>query len=165
MFNIDIIKWMILMLMAASFRNGLNTESIPYDMQKQYIEEYVFEIIEEGGYDLNPAFVLAIIETESTYKWQARNGEHYGLMQINPKWQQERMAELGVKDVTSNPYDNLRVGIDYIYDILTDYPNPYDALNIYNSGSTDGWAHEYSIAVMDRKYRIEHELWDKYDAW
>lgn len=161
----DAIKFAVIMLMTASFRNGLNTELIPFETQKEYIQDYVFEIIEEGDYDIHPALILAIIETESTYKWQAQNGEHYGLMQINPKWQKDRMEKLGIEDLTANPYDNLRVGIDYICDIHEDYDNLYDVLNIYNSGSTDGYAHEYSIQVMDRYYELQHEMWDTMEGW
>lgn len=161
----DIIKYVIIMLLAASFRNGMNTDMIPYKQQIDYIYDYVFEIIEEGDYDIHPAFILAVIETESTYKWQAKNGDHYGLMQINPKWHHDRMKKLGVSDLQANPYDNIRVGVDYISDLFEQYDNPYDVLNVYNSGSTDGYAHEYSITVMERFHRIEHELWDSMEGW
>jgi len=161
----DIIKYIIIMLMAASFRNGLNTDLIPYEQQISYINEYVFEIIEEGNYDVHPAFILAVIETESTYKWQVQNGEHYGLMQINPKWQKERMKKLGIEEINANPYDNIRVGIDYISELFEIYDNPYDVLNVYNSGSTDGYTHSYSIDVMEKFYRIEHDMWDNMEGW
>ena len=161
----DIIKFLIVAFMAASFRVGVNTDLIPFEQQQEYIEQYVFEIIEEGNYDVNPAYILAIIYKESRGVWTAKNGDHYGLMQINPKWQQERMERLNVTDLAANPYDNLKVGIDFFDQLLKDYPNPYDALNVYNSGSTDGLAHAYSLTVMDKKYEIEHELWDKYEGW
>lgn len=154
------------MAIAVCFKNGVNTDAIPYETQKELIEEYVLEILEDGEYDVSPALVLAIVETESIYYWEAQNGEHYGLMQINPKWQQERMAELGIEDLAANPYDNLRVGIDYIQDLLYEYKNEYIALNVYNSGGTN---HDipsgYALTVMEKKYRIEHELWDKYEGW
>ena len=162
----DMIQWFIIMGMAALFRAGVRTDVIPYEVQKDYIEQYVFEIIEDGEYDVNPALILAVVETESTYYWQAQNGEHYGLMQINPKWQQARMEELGVEDLSDNPYDNLRVGIDFIQDLLLEYKNEYIALNVYNSGGTN---HDipsgYAITVMEKKVNIEHELWDKYEGW
>ena len=161
----DIIKWFIIMGMAACFRAGVHTDVIPYEIQKEYIEEYVFEILEEGDYDVDPALILAIVETESTYYWDAQNGEHYGLMQINPKWQKASMEELGVEDLAANPYDNLRVGIDYISDLLHDYPDPYDALTVYNAGHTYGYASQYSIGVMKKKMTIEEYLWDKYEGW
>ena len=40
----DIIKWMLVMAMAVCFKNGVNTDAIPYDTQKELIEEYVLEI-------------------------------------------------------------------------------------------------------------------------
>lgn len=166
MVNMNPITWMIIMAMAACFRAGVNTDVIPYETQKDYIYNYVFEIIEEGEYDVHPALILAIVETESTYYWQAKNGEHYGLMQINPKWQKDRMERLEIEDLSANPYDNLRVGIDYIQELLHTYKNEYTALNVYNSGSThDGYATSYSITVMDKKLRIEHEMWDKMEGW
>lgn len=162
----DIINFCIAMLMAAAFRNGVNTEVIPYELQKEYIEQYVFEIIEEGDYDVHPALILAIVETESSYKWQAQNGTHYGLMQINPEYQKERMERLDIEDLKANPYDNLRVGIDYFQELLNTYGNEYIALNAYNSGGTNnGYASEYSITVMDRYKRIEHEMWDSMEGW
>lgn len=161
----DIIKYVILMLMAASFRNGMNTDVIPQELQQQYIQEYVFEIIEENGYDVHPALILSIIEVESRYCWQAKNGVHVGLMQINPNYQQDRMDRLGVEDIVSNPYDNILVGTDMMCELLDKYGNEYDALNAYNSGSTDGYAHEYSIEVMDRYRELEHEMWDTMEGW
>ncbi len=162
----DIIKFCIVMLAAASFRMGVNTELIPYEDQKNYIEEYVFEIIEEGNYyNVPPSLVLAVVEKESTYYWQARNGEHYGLMQINPKWHKDRMEKLGVEDLAANPYNNLLVGIDYISELLKKYEDSYDALNVYNSGSTNGIAGQYALSVMSKKYEIDEYLWDKYEGW
>ena len=162
----DIIKYFIVIFMALSFKNGLNTDLIPYETQIDYIHEMVYEIIEEGGYDVHPALILAIVETESTYKWQARNGEHYGLMQINPKWQGERMERLGIEDLSANPYDNLRVGIDFVQYLLDNYDNEYTALNVYNTGGTcGGYATSYSMKVMDRKVEIEHEMWDTFEGW
>lgn len=162
----DILQWLIAMLMIASFRNGVNTELIPQDLQKEYIEEYVMEIIAEGDYDIHPAFILAIIERESGYKWQAQNGVHTGLMQINPQYQKVRMEKLGVEDLGACAYDNIKVGVDYVDALFDMYPgSPIDVLNCYNSGSTDGFAHEYSIDVLDRYYRIQHEMWDKYEGW
>lgn len=162
----DIIEFCLAMLLAASFRTGVNTELIPYEEQKAYIYDYVFEIIEEGEYDVHPALILAIVETESCYKWQAQNGTHYGLMQINPQYQTERMEKLGVEDLKTNPYDNLRVGIDYFQELLDTNENEYIALNVYNSGGkNDGYASEYSITVMERYKRIEHEMWDSMEGW
>lgn len=161
----DILKWMLVMAMCVCFKNGVHTDIIPYETQKELIEQYVFEIIEDGEYDIHPAFILAVIETESTYYWEAQNGEHYGLMQINPKWQQARMEEMKIEDLSANPYDNIRVGVDFISELLEKYDSPYDVLNVYNSGSTDGYAHGYSITVMEKYYRIQHELWDKYEGW
>lgn len=161
----DIIKWMLVMAMCVCFKNGVHTDVIPYETQKEFIEQYIFEIIEEGQYEINPAFILAIVETESTYYWDAQNGEHYGLMQINPKWQKDRMEKLGVEDLAANPYDNLRVGIDYICELLDQYKDPFDALTVYNSGSTNGIASQYSIGVMKKYYDLEEYIWDKYEGW
>lgn len=141
-----------------AYRNGLNTDSIPYETQKDYIYEFVFEIIVDGNYTMEPALILAMVEVESTYYWEARNGEHYGLMQINPKWQEERMAELGVEDLSANPYDNLRVGIDFVEYLFTQYSDPYDVLNVYNSGGTSGEPTTYSTKVMSIYERISKEL-------
>ena len=97
---------------------------------------------------------------------QEKIGKFIQNVRKDKKITQSELAEkLGVSDLQANPYDNIRVGVDYISDLFEQYDNPYDVLNVYNSGSTDGYAHEYSITVMERFYRIEHELWDSMEGW
>lgn len=93
--------------------------------------------IEETCYDYAICFelVMAIIEYESNYETRAigDGGEAYGLMQIQPKWHQERMQRLNVSDLL-NPYENIVVGIDYLYECFVDTGDIFYALMTYNMG-------------------------------
>ena len=59
-------------------------------------------------YHIDNALVIAMISVESKYNANAigDGGDSIGLMQIQSKWHAERMARLGVTDLT-NPYENL----------------------------------------------------------
>lgn len=84
-----------------------------------------------------PELVQAIIETESNWDPEARNGDCVGLMQISEKWHQDRMERLGVTDLT-DPYDNILVGVDYLQELTRRYVDQAMVLMIYN-GDSRAW--------------------------
>ena len=86
-------------------------------------------------YGIDPALVMAVIQKESTFDAAAvgDSGDSAGLMQVQERWHRERMERLGVSDLL-DPYQNTLVGIDYLAELLTQYPVS-DALTAYNSGS------------------------------
>lgn len=110
--------------------------------------------------DICPEFVQAIIETESSWDPEARNGDCIGLMQISEKWHQDRMERLGVTDLT-DPYDNILVGIDYLDELIHRYGDQAMVLMIYNGDSRawkfweTGEMSEYARKILERAEELE----------
>lgn len=137
-----------------------NLESVSLDQQTQ---EAIWEVCKE-----NPrlfCMVMAIAWRESIFDPHAigDNGNSLGLLQIQPRWNQDRMDKLGVTDLM-DPVQNARVAVDYIDWIaeLLIPEQPEDAygthslLMAYNqgwAGANKSWSNgtystEYSRAVM-----------------
>jgi hypothetical protein len=126
-----------------------------YDVPlSQDLQNYIFKLCEER--DIDPALVIAIIERESNYDASTigDSGDSLGLMQIQPKWHQERMSRLYCTDLL-NPFENVCVGID-ILDELLDSGNSIEwALMAYNGGcgyaydkAASGEISEYATTVL-----------------
>lgn len=109
-----------------------------------------------------PEIVEAVIEKESSWDPDAKNGECIGLMQINPKWYGEMMENLGVTDLT-DPYENIRLGVCILADLAKRYEID-GALMFYNAGYSDkygtgawelGELSEYATWVLERAAELE----------
>lgn len=110
--------------------------------------------------DVPYALVLAIIEYESGYEFDKTgdNGNSKGYMQIYEKWHTDRMQKLGCTDLM-NPYQNVRVGIDFLSYLLKKYGTIQDTLAAYNYGekgareylwSNGVYVYSYNTAIMQR---------------
>ncbi len=148
---------------------------VSYELPKEYadtgyfpekVQKYTHYICEQNNVPY--ALVLAVIERESGYKFNivGDDGRTKGYMQIYGKYHTERMEELGCTDL-SNPYHNVKVGVDYLGELLEKYGNVPDALAAYNYGEKGAreclWNHdihvyEYNSTVMMRMQEIEEEL-------
>ena len=100
-----------------------------YDLPEQYADKGYFpekmQIYTRclcKQYDVPYALVLAIIEYESGYEFDKTGdgGQSKGYMQIYEKWHTDRMQKLGCTDLM-NPYQNVRVGIDFLSYLLKKY--------------------------------------------
>ena len=111
------------------------------------------------------ALVLALIEHESGYEFDkvGDSGQSKGYMQIYEKWHTDRMQRLGCTDLM-NPYQNVRVGIDFLSYLLKKYGTVQDALAAYNYGekgarehlwSNGVYVYSYNSAIMQRMKEIE----------
>ena len=116
-------------------------------------------------YDVDPALVIAMIGVESSYNSGAvgDGGNSVGLMQVQSKWHAERMARLGVTDLT-NPYQNVIVGVDYIAEKLAIGSGVEWALMAYNGGNryadkmaATGQVSDYALEVMAEAYKLTAE--------
>jgi len=116
-------------------------------------------------YDVPYALVLAIIEKESGYEFDkiGDGGQSKGYMQIYEKKHADRMQKLGCTDLM-NPYQNVRVGIDFLSYLLKKYGTIQDALAAYNYGEKGAREHlwrngvyvySYNTAIMQRMKEIE----------
>lgn len=97
--------------------------------------EYVWYIEEICDiYNVSPELIEAIVEMESAGNPDVVSPHGaVGLMQIIPKYQEERMERLGVYDLY-DPYSNILVGVDFIRQLFEDYGEVYDVLMFYNDG-------------------------------
>lgn len=147
-----------------------------YEIPEEYAENggYFPEIMQIYTYclckqqNVRYALILAVIERESGYRYDCvgDDGESIGYMQIMQKWHEERMRELGCTDLM-NPYQNVRIGIDYLTELIERYGTIQDALAAYNYGekgakeklwSTGVYLYEYNETIMRRMKEIEEVL-------
>lgn len=119
-------------------------------------------------YDVPYALIVAMIERESAYVFDATGdgGESKGYMQIYERFHTDRMERMAVNDLM-NPYQNVRVGIDYIAELIEKYGTIQDALAAYNYGEKGAreklwnkgiWVYSYNRDIMNRMQEIEEEL-------
>lgn len=116
------------------------------------IVKHVVEKSQEKGID--PALVFAIIEVESNFKNEAKNGPCIGLMQVNCNnfdRPNQAMASL------ISPSLNIDAGIEILSTYLKKYPTE-KALTCYNMGENGAKGRDtsgYSKKVLKAKERYE----------
>lgn len=72
--------------------------------------------------NVEPEIIISQMYFESRFNPDAKNGKHYGLMQINHSIHSKRMSDLGVTDLW-DPYSNILVAVDLMDDLITNYAN------------------------------------------
>lgn len=113
---------------AALYASGYFREDVPLDGDTQ---AFLRAACEETGIPYELA--LAVIRQETEFhNVVGDDGRSVGYMQVQRRWHEDRMARLGVTDLT-DPYGNFRVGCDYLAELLGKYPME-EALTAYNSG-------------------------------
>ena len=117
------------------------------------LQSYIFELCYEKGID--PDIVIAVIKKESNFDSSiiGDNGRSYGLMQVQPRWHQERMNELGCTDLL-NPYDNVTVGIDILADLYMSGNSTEWVLMAYNGGVSYANNNTLNGVVSDYVYIV-----------
>lgn len=137
-------------------------QEIPLTGEALY-NSYVHEICELYYPNVDPYLIRSMIEQESSYRPDVigDSGRSYGLMQIQPRWNQERMDRLGVTDLL-DPYSNLLVGIDLVSGLLESSPTVEYALMSYNGGPdyahrlyAQGKVSGYASEVLARFYILK----------
>ena len=131
------------------------TEQVPlYDVPLSAdLQEHIKGLCDDYGVDM--PLVLAVIGQESNYNAGAvgDGGNSIGLMQIQPKWHQNRMDKLGVTDLT-DPYQNVTVGIDLLAGLIEKGGTRW-AIMAYNAGAETA---DYHTAIGTiTKYAAEVE--------
>ena len=127
-------------------------------------EELQIHIFEEcEKHNIAPSIIIAMIERESDFDASdiGDNGKSFGLMQIQPKWHQERMDRLGCTDLL-DPFQNVTVGIDIVASLKAKNPDLYWVLMAYNGGQNyanrnmnSGVYSDYAIEVVARASELE----------
>ena len=114
-------------------------------------------------YGICPELIQAIVEKESNYNENAVSGHGaIGLMQVIPRWNQDRMDRLGVTDLT-DPYQNILCGTDLISEFADKYEDLYLVLMCYNQGEYGGaieqWENgqysDYAVSIVERAAELE----------
>lgn len=129
---------------------------------------YLWCICRDAGVDYYT--VLALIERESGYKYDSTgdSGNSKGLMQIYEYYHLDRMEEVGATDLY-NPYDNMRVGVNFLAEIQDKYlasSGENCVLMVYNMGATTAkkyweqgtYSTDYTRGILQRAQEIQQEL-------
>lgn len=134
---------------------------VPLDKDVQEFTYYLAD-----AYDLDFTFVMAIIQTESSFDEDcvSETGD-WGLMQINEANQQYLTEELGIKNFI-DPYDNIRGGVFILRKLFEKYESPEKVLMAYSigeSGAVKLWDQgifetNYSNTVLKYQQSFNAEL-------
>jgi soluble lytic murein transglycosylase-like protein len=132
-------------------------------------------ILQEGArYGIDPMLVLAVIQVESRFKYDAVSpvGAR-GIMQIMP-YVAKGLVETGLSreygfrpfrpEFLDDPVFNIKLGVYYLYDLKKSFRHLYTALIAYNLGPTElrnrmdnalEYSDEYAAAVLStyQKYK------------
>lgn len=129
------------------------------------VPEDVRQISIELGtqYNICPEVIQSTCFKESSFDPRAENGNHIGIMQVNPVWHAGRIARLGVTDL----YDtrsNMLVGVDYLHELIEQYEDISVALMRYNGDSRveglisgNGDVSEYADEILRISAELERE--------
>ena len=156
------------------YDNGFKLYEIPEEYAREggcfpeVVQVYLWCLCEQR--DIDYYMVVALIERESGYKWDATGdgGNSVGYMQIGEKWHKDRMLEEAVADLL-NPYGNIRVGLNFLQYLNKKYLDNSGAncvLMAYNMGESGArslwkegtYSTEYSRGVLKRAEEIRQEL-------
>lgn len=99
------------------------------------LQDYIFDICD--SYNVDPELIVSVIFHESSFRSEVigtnDSGYSYGLMQIMPRWNQDRMDRLECQDLL-DPYQNVLVGTDLIAEYIEKGRGVEWALMAYNGG-------------------------------
>ena len=106
--------------------------------------------------------VLGVMYAESGFNPEAvgDSGNSLGIMQIQPKWHEWRLAETGGDD-WFDTIDNAMVGIHILSEKLQKYGRVEKALVVYNMGDNGARGIEstaYSRKVLEYAYTLQQEM-------
>ncbi len=151
--------------------DGFVYHAIPeeYERTGGYFPEkmqcYTYILCKQYGVDY--PLVVALIEHESGYVFDKTgdDGNSIGYMQIYESAHTDRMERLNCTNLM-NPYQNVKVGIDYLAKLIEKYGTKQDALAAYNYGERGARKHlwnngiyvySYNESIMNRAKELEEE--------
>lgn len=124
------------------------SDEIPLDYDTQI---YLRALCEQ--YSVPCQIALGVIEAESSFQADARNGSCYGYMQINTINQERLADEIGVTDLT-DPLQNLHSGVFMLGHLYKKYDDWSKALVAYNCGETGAYKNFFSKGVTSNQYSL-----------
>lgn len=143
------------------FPNEIKAEEPTTDEIPEYIRIYCEHIGME--YNICPELLEAIAYYESRFTPKAKNGNHYGMMQINIKVHKERLEVHGwTKEDMYSPYRNLVVAAEYLSELYENYEENAIVLAMYSGNAKavkkyekDGTVCSYAKKVLKKSYEYE----------
>lgn len=150
---IAVLLFLILMCLSASASDN-----------DTYLSEEIQQTCIKYGeeYGICPELLMAMIEKESLGRPEVVSKVGcVGLMQIYPKYHQERMEKLGVTDLTDID-GNIHVGADYLSELFEEHGEIYMVLMSYNMGEgkanklyEQGKISKYALSISERAEELE----------
>ena len=140
-------------------------KATPIEEEESKIEFMAFDVpledelqlhilIECEKHGIDPAIITAMAFCESNYQSNAigDNGKSFGLLQIQKRYQEERMENLGCTNLL-DPYQNVTVGVDILAELVEMYEgNIEKALTAYNCGPTGAYNNFFSKGIYSNNY-------------
>ena len=148
-----------------------------YDIPEEYeltggyfpdaVQVYTYALCTQN--DIDYPMVLAMIEVESGYKYDAvsKSGA-VGYMQVVPSLHSERLGNPLSDEAFMNPYLNIDAGIDYLVELFERFGSKEEVLTAYHYGVTgayrDYWnkgeaGSPYSDEVQEIAERIRADIY------
>jgi hypothetical protein len=155
----------------ADYRTGLTLS------QKRQLAEALYD--ESRHYGLRPTLVMALIATESSvFNWSRSDQGAVGLMQLSPVTAEAMVRQWSASGVRVNwtgeeslfdPVINLRLGLEYLSQLVRQYGDMRTALTAYNYGPTrvSEWLAECKplpLAYANRIISLSQELREQSQA-
>lgn len=135
--------------LAAEIVEGVQTYDIPLDDEFQL---FVIDLCEE--HHIDPAVVFAMMYRESGFNAAAigDSGNSLGLLQVQPRWHEERMARLECFDLL-DPEQNVTVAVDLLAELLEKYEGNIEmALTAYNMGCSGAYKNCFQYGKYSSSY-------------
>ena len=130
--------------------SGAEGDFIPLDVpMDEEMQRFIYDL--SYGYNIEFSFVMAVIKTESDFKFSLVSSTNdYGLMQINRCNHKMLTEKLGVTNFL-DPYQNIRSGIYILSNLFEKYEDPAKVLMAYNMGET-GASRLWEKGVHESRY-------------
>lgn len=136
--------------MATDWTSGSELGFIPFEVEMDdELQEFIYCL--SYGYNIDYAFVMGVMQTESEFKSDVVSSTNdYGLMQINKinhEWLEEK---LGITDFL-DPYQSSRSGLYILRNLFEKYEEPEKVLMAYNMGE-GGAAKLWKQGIYETNY-------------
>ena len=136
--------------MSTNWTSGSELGFTPLEVEMdQELQEFIYCL--SYGYNIDYAFVMGLMQTESEFKSDVVSSTNdYGLMQINKinhRWLEEK---LGITDFL-DPYQSSRSGLYILRNLFEKYEEPEKVLMAYNMGE-GGAAKLWKQGIYETNY-------------
>ncbi|MCD8082854.1 MAG: lytic transglycosylase domain-containing protein [Clostridiales bacterium] len=115
------------------------------------VQVYTYALCTQNNIDY--AMVLAIIEVESGYQWDAISGTGaLGYMQVIPKWHSERLDYPESDEIFLHPYTNIYAGISYLAELSGRFDSQEKVLTAYHYGVSGSYKQFWNAGESGSPY-------------